>query len=239
MPVLIEEIMRPAEQGMSRPYLCRGVDGNLYFVKGLNTTRESQVHEWICGHLGRAFGLPIPSFELVEIDTLLLREVQPEWQEIGSGLAFASREVRGASWFELANKSSVSLQLRQDVLVFDYWVQNLDRTEFNTNLLWNEVSHELTVIDHNLAFDKEFSPEAFLCGHLFRDEWPDIVGDLFIRNRYDQRLAQAQIAFQGALDSIPEEWFWHDEGQTVEANFQIEQIEGALNRCNRSEFWSL
>lgn len=239
MPVLIEEIMRPAEQGMSRPYLCRGVDGNLYFVKGLNTTRESQVHEWVCGHLGKAFGLPIPDFELVEIDKMLLREVQPEWQEIGSGLAFGSREVRGGAWFELANIPSVPLELRQDVLVFDYWIQNLDRTDFNTNLLWKEMGHELAVIDHNLAFDREFSPEEFLSGHLFRDHWTEITGDLFIRSIYDQRLAQALVIFQDVLASVPQEWYWHDEQQTVEANFDIEQIEVALTRCNNSEFWSI
>lgn len=34
MPLTIVEIIKQAEQGLSSPFLCRGDDGTLYFVKG-------------------------------------------------------------------------------------------------------------------------------------------------------------------------------------------------------------
>lgn len=40
-PIEITEIIRPAEQGRSGPYICRGEDNRLYYVKGRNTGRRS------------------------------------------------------------------------------------------------------------------------------------------------------------------------------------------------------
>ncbi len=71
-PIPIIEILGPAEQGLSRPYKCRGEDGRLYYVKGRQTDRHSLWSEWLCGHLALAFGLNLPPFRLVEIPAELL-----------------------------------------------------------------------------------------------------------------------------------------------------------------------
>lgn len=41
MPLTIVEIIKQAEQGLSSPFLCRGDDGDLYFVKGRASFRPA------------------------------------------------------------------------------------------------------------------------------------------------------------------------------------------------------
>lgn len=50
MPLTIIEIIKPAVQGLSTPFLCRGDDDLLYFVKARNSGRASQWAEWLAGH---------------------------------------------------------------------------------------------------------------------------------------------------------------------------------------------
>ncbi len=237
-PVQIVEIIRPAEQGLSRPYLCRADDENFYFVKGLNTTRQSQAYEWICGHLALALGLPLAPFKLVEIVPELIAEAAPEFAEIGSGLAFGSQQVDHASWFELAQINSVPVELKADILVFDWWIRNLDRTHYNSNLLWRANLQSLTVIDHNCAFDPDFTSEGFLRNHIFGDLRDHIFGDLVTQAGYDARLSDALPSLGDACDTIPDEWFWHDQDRTVEANFEIEIVKNIITRCVERNFWS-
>lgn len=61
-PIQIIEITRQASQGRSEPYLCVGEDGLNYYVKGRQSGLPTRINEWICAHLGRVFGLPIPEF---------------------------------------------------------------------------------------------------------------------------------------------------------------------------------
>lgn len=41
MTVEIVEILRRSEQGMTKPFICRGDDGEIYFVKGQNAGHRS------------------------------------------------------------------------------------------------------------------------------------------------------------------------------------------------------
>lgn len=83
MPLTIVEIIKQAEQGLSSPFLCRGEDGELYFVKGRASGRASLWAEWLGGHLRRAFGLPIPPFCIAEVPAALIRECPPELRLLG------------------------------------------------------------------------------------------------------------------------------------------------------------
>jgi hypothetical protein len=42
MSLTIVEVIKQADQGLSSPFLCRGDDGELYFVKGRASERASQ-----------------------------------------------------------------------------------------------------------------------------------------------------------------------------------------------------
>lgn len=236
-PILITEILRPAEQGRSGPFVCRGEDDHVYFVKGRNTGRASQIAEWLCGHLGRALGLPLAPFAQVEILPALLRETVPEWRGIGSGLAFGSREYPKALWLEAQHVAAVPVDLQRDVLVFDWWIRNGDRLLTNSNLLWDAVKQQLVVIDHNLAFDPDFTPRDFLAYHVFREQADHIFGDLMEQASYQQRLLEALSAWDQAVGSIPAEWWWVDDEQTVPAAFDLTAAQAALQLCDSSDFW--
>lgn len=234
MAVIIEEIIKPTTQGKSRPYYCRGSDGNFYCVKGL--PRSSQGAEWIGAHIAKAFGLPVPPFSIVDIPEELLREAPDSWQEMGAGPAFGSRWVDSVTWLEPGNTTDVDIELQRDILVFDWWVKNPDRTPFNPNLLLKAPNKEVVVIDHNLAFDEDgMNLEALLLGHIFKTRWGDI--DLDRRARYHQKMLDSLPAYELAKDTMPGEWNWYDTDQTVESDLSVSHIDYIVNLCKSDKFW--
>jgi hypothetical protein len=235
----IVEILQPAEQGRTTPYLCLGEDGLRYYVKGRNTGRRSQWCEWLAGHLGRALGLPIPPFRSVEVPAELLAETPPEWREIGAGPAFASEAQALFQWTELPAIALMPRHLRQDVLVFDWWIRNIDRMEGNTNLLWDEKDRRLMVIDHNLAFDKDFSAQSFREHHVFKDEWTAVFEDLAEQAHYANRLAAALSVWKEACDNVPPEWQWANDERDIAADFDPVKAYETLARCSTPDFWRM
>lgn len=226
---------------MTLPFRCRDSDGQLYYVKGRNADRRSLIAEWICGHLAEAFGLPIAPYSVVDIPEQLIALVEPEWAVLGAGLAFGSQvlpHVLEVTWPEVAK---IPKKLRQDILVFDWWVRNDDRnfTELggNPNLLWDTKSDSLVVIDHNAAFSEHFLAKSFLETHIFSAEWQEIVGDCVTRAEYVTKLQHAFDAFEQACDNCPPEWFWVDDG--VPAHFDRDQVRRTLLRFNEQNFWEI
>ncbi|QDQ29366.1 hypothetical protein FNU76_16925 [Chitinimonas arctica] len=239
MPVQIIEILGPSEQGLSRPYLCRGEDDAFYYVKGKNTDRHSLWSEWTCGHLGMALGLPLPAFCVVDIPAELIVETPAAWRELGVGLAFGSRQYPGTSWFEPSFACRVPDKLKCDLLLFDWWVRNGDRLTTNPNLLWDSATASLVVIDHNRAFDADFDPSLFLKHHVFADIAPTIFDNLVGRAESATRLANLLAVFDSACDNVPEEWHWANAERDVPANFDTNAARARLARCSTPDFWRM
>lgn len=235
--VPIVEVIGPAEQGRSTPFLCRGADDHRYYVKGQQTNRASLWREWVCGHLAQALALPVPPFALVQLDEALVRELPREWQALGSLPAFGSREQANTAWLELGIVNRVPPELQRDVLVFDWWVRNTDRLRGNTNLLWDTEQQALVVIDHNLAFDDEFQSTTFLEHHVFSDQWLGLMQDLVTQAEYAQRLADALPFAQKALEVAPAEWLWENSEFDIPACFDRRTALNVLERCATSDFW--
>ena len=240
--IQIIEIIKKADQGFCKPFLCKGDDGHLYYVKGFidgRPQREDQVKEWICAHLAKEFGLPLPDFCIVDIPQELY-DVSPEnFKQLGHGLAFASKYVEGSVWVESQNMIEASIQVAKDILLFDYWIRNLDRTKGNTNLLADASNYSLHVIDHNQAFDVEYSDEEFFKHHIFTDLSPDVFSDIDIRSQYLQRIDTAIAVFNTAKLSIPEEWQWLDVEQSVPAGIDYEAFLAILSKYEQDQFWSI
>jgi hypothetical protein len=51
----IEEIIRPADQGRTTPFLCNASDGNAYYVKGYAASVAGLMKEWLGAYLAQAF----------------------------------------------------------------------------------------------------------------------------------------------------------------------------------------
>jgi hypothetical protein len=234
----IEEIIAKSEQGMQTPYKCRAEDGKIYFVKGRQTNRASLWHEWIGACLGKSFGLMVPPFALVNISDQILAEVVPDWRDLGAGIAFGSEYHPTAAWLEPSMRSFVPHDIQRDVLVFDWWIHNTDRGSHNSNLLWDTAEKQLVVIDHNMAFDEEFSVKSFLMHHIFAERWWEISDDFHTQATYAQRLSDALIAsFNSACDNIPLEWHWANPECDIPARIDINVIRALLSRCETAELW--
>ncbi|MEZ5493685.1 MAG: HipA family kinase [Pseudomonadales bacterium] len=235
--IQIEEIIRPAEQGLTKPFLCRAEDGYRYYVKGRSATRAGQCHEWLCAHLGRALGLPIPEFSLVEVPAELLAEAPTYFQPLGAGVAFASRECAAAQWLEPSLAVNIPQALRRDVAVFDWWIRNEDRNAGNPNLLLN-TERELVVIDHNKAFDADFNAQDFLSQHLFAAELVAVMEDFVEQGRYARRLSEALAVWEEGCHNIPASWHWVNDEEDIPAGFDLAAMRQQLARCESNAFWS-
>lgn len=240
--ISIQQIRDRAEQGVTKPFLCQGDDGHWYFVKGRGAGMRSLICEWIAGRMAQAFGLPVAPFAQVDVpEALIQTALRPELTELGAGIAFASRQVRFPQEFSRSHLPRVASQLGEDVRVFDWWVRNQDRTLTqhggNPNLLWDQASEALVVIDHNQAFDPAFDPQAFVAQHVFAAPDAALCHDLMKRAAYFDRFALGMAAFDAACEGIPESWWWVDAG--VPVDFDPQCARAVLTRYTLEEFWSI
>ena len=238
----IVEILGRSEQGVTRPFLCRCDDGNLYYVKGRSAGARSLLCEWLAGHLARALGLPVPELAIVQASQALL-DLHPDGDDLGSMPAFASCKVTHVQELTVSHLHDVPATLQRDVLVFDWWVRNPDRTlttlSGNPNLLWDATAKRLVVIDHNVAFDPDFAAVGYNQVHVFRDQIPFVFQDLAEQGLYAQRLREALAVWPEACDNAPAQWWFVDEERTVPTDFDPTAALTLLNRCTTEELWRL
>jgi hypothetical protein len=119
--------------------------------------------------------------------------------------------------------------LRLRVLLFDWWVMNGDRTDENSNLLWVAHKKALHVIDHNLSFDSNLTPEEFWQSHIFRSDRDQI-------RALEATTKPLMVDIIGAIPTVwrelPDEWLETE-------NFDINNTTQVLGRCMSSAFWEL
>jgi len=238
----IVDILERSEQGRTRPFLCRCDDDQLYFVKGRDAGHRSLLCEWLAGHLAKAFGLPVPDFVVAQAPQKLLN-LHPEGRDLGAAPVFASRRMDFAQDLTVSLCNKVAPVLQRDVLVFDWWVRNADRTlttrSGNPNLLWAAGSSDLVVIDHNLAFDPGFDAVQFTETHAFSGQIPFVFQDLVEPPSYAARLQRALEVWPDACNNAPAAWWFVDEEQTVPTDFDAAAALAMLKRCTTQEFWRL
>lgn len=243
--VEIAEIIERSNQGITQPFLCRGEDGRLYYVKGRTTGRRGKLCEWTAGHLAKALGLPVPDFCVVRVPPELVgfASEQLEAADLGAGFAFASLQVPAAQEFTVAQMPHVPKETKEAIAVFDLWVRNGDRTLTelggNPNLLWSVGTESLAMIDHNLAYDATFSAQQFLDIHVFRGEMAQLLLDSAKRAQWADRLTRALPAWDEACDSAPSEWWFADEDGLILVDFDRAEIYELLMACATEGFWKL
>ena len=209
------EIIRQSHQGISiKPFIVRGDDGVPYFVKGLEKAGgPALISEVLGAELGNRLGLPIPDWKLMRVpNELIAFSAIPNVTDLGGGLAFASRAVENASDFSVSNIDRTPVDLRRRVLLFDLWVRNGDRClgerGGNVNLILDS-SGSLSVIDHNMAFDRTFSGTDLMETHVFR-ECRSFFRDLVVRQEHMEILSKA-VGDWGTITSLlPDDWLYRD-----------------------------
>lgn len=238
----IVEILRRSHQGMTRPYLCRCDDDQLYFVKGRDAGPRSLLCEWLAGHLAISLELPVPSFAILQAPKALI-DVFPDGKGLGPGPVFGSHAADSVQELGSAHLPAIPTHLQRDVLVFDWWVRNQDRSltslDGNPNLLWRTENAGLVVIDHNLAFDRDFDVLRFRQTHVFAAQLPALLNDREAQAQYKDRLDRAMAVWPVACASAPAAWWYMDEECTVPTDFDPTTTHALLNRYLHDEFWRL
>jgi HipA-like protein len=143
----------PLREGGSLPAIVEADDDGMYVVKfhGAGQGPKALVAETIAGEVGRQLGLNVP--DLVEVDfpaALSAAEPDPEIQELlerSAGLNFGIDYLPGALAF--APSAALATDAAADIVWFDAFVTNVDRTPRNPNLLvWG---NRIWLIDHGAA----------------------------------------------------------------------------------------
>jgi hypothetical protein len=249
------EVLGRSTQGQTGACICRCDGGGIYYVKGRGATKIGLLHEWLCGHLALAMGLPIAPFEIAEVPhELVAADLSGSLDSVGEGPAFASRKVLGQE-LALAQVPEIDLTLRRDVLVFDWWIRNCDRSLTkhggNVNLLWQPgallkssdevplVKGPLAMIDHNLAFDPSFDTQSFCETHVFAADIADTFSDFELRDAYAARLKTALACLDEAWNNAPFAWQFVDLEQTVPTNYPKAAVWTCLHRIESADFWNL
>ena len=144
----------PLREGGSLPAIIEADDDGLYVLKfrGAGQGPKALVAELVAGEIGRILGLLVPEIVFVELDPALARtEPDPEIQDLiraSAGLNLALDYLPGAIAFDLL-VDKPDPELASEIVWFDAFVTNVDRTPRNTNLLvWH---HRVWLIDHGAS----------------------------------------------------------------------------------------
>ncbi len=147
------------------------------------------------------------------------------------------------AWLSLTHIPKVSTQIQQGVAVLDWWVRNADRTLTvhggNANLLWHTSAQGgLVVIDHNLAFDKDFSEADFNALHVFSGAFKAVCSDMFLRQQWQEKLVAALNSWKTICATMPLSWTFADDEQTIPAETGLPDMLTTLQRCHLETFWN-
>ena len=205
----------PFREGGSAPGLMEADDDGMYVVKyrGAAQGPRALIAELVGGEIGRALGLPVPEIVFVELDVrLAAAEPDPEIQDLikaSGGLNLGLDFLPGSLAFVPAAAAPLDPALAADVIWFDAFIMNVDRTPRNPNLLlWDR---KLWLIDHGAALYpthawREMDARA-------RSAFPQIADHILLRHadsisdagkRMRARIDAGALA--AIMAAIPEAW---------------------------------
>lgn len=228
--VTIVEIRKRAEQGVTLPFYCRGSDNHWYWVKGNCAGKRALCCEWVAGRIAREFGLPIPPFAKVMVPSDLIEySAMENIADLGFGWCFGSRNVQDASEFSMSNIPSVDDGTKLKLLIFDWWVQNEDRTlgpmGGNVNLLWTAADSAVHVIDHNIAFESDFHIDRFMANHVFSPYLQELCSLFTLEIAKCMKDIAGHV--RGFWEELPEEW---TEEAVLSPAFSFDILNTMVNR---------
>ncbi|MGA0558150.1 HipA family kinase [Larkinella sp. VNQ87] len=235
----------PLREGGSLPAIVEADDDFLYVLKfrGAGQGVKALIAELIAGELARTLGFRIPEIVLATLDPAMARlEPDEEIQDLlraSGGLNLGLHFLSKATTFDPV-LNTVSARLASEIVWFDCFITNVDRTARNTNMLmWHK---ELWLIDHGaslyfhhagLPWDEQArKPFGAVKNHVLLP-W---AGELdAVDADFKQKLSPERI--QAIVDLVPAEWLATDDPtETVEAQRQI-YVQFLTTRLAHSEIF--
>jgi hypothetical protein len=210
----------PLREGGSVPGLFEADDDGLYVVKfhGAAQGPKTLTAELVAGEIGRALGLRVPELVLFDLPKeITIGEPDPEIQDHlqrSIGLNLGLDFLPGALPYDAAASIHVDPVLAADIVWFDAYIANVDRTTRNPNMLrWHD---ELWLIDNGAAIyphhrwtdPAEQGRRGF---HAIRDHvLLPVAGSLVDA---DSRMAPRldDTVLWSIVGSVPDEWLPEDE----------------------------
>jgi hypothetical protein len=217
--VAVTRYVTPLREGGSLPGLMEADDDGLYVVKfrAAGQGLKALIAEVIVGELARAAGLPVPELVLVELDPVLGRtEPDPEINELitaSAGLNLGIDFLPGALEYNPARPGALSAERASEIVWFDAFTTNVDRTPRNPNLLvWHR---ETWLIDHGAALYQHHSDRDLVSR---ADEpFPLIAEHVLLPLASELPAADARLSavftddvIASAVDLVPDEWLGPD-----------------------------
>jgi hypothetical protein len=205
----------PLREGGSLPAIVEADDDGMYVLKfrGAGQGPRALIAELIGGEIGRALGLPVPEIVFVDLDPELASgEPDPEIQALvqaSGGTNLALDYLPAAAAYDPLTPLQPDAGLASEIVWFDAYITNVDRTPRNPNMLfWHE---RLYLIDHGAALyfhhawgdyrAQSRSPFARIADHVLLPLASDLVGaDLRLRSTLTPEIIWNIVA------QIPDGW---------------------------------
>ena len=145
----------PLREGGSVPAIVEAEDSGLYVLKfrGAGQGLKALIAELVAGELARAMGLRIPELVFIQLDTVLGR-AEPDGEirdliKASGGLNLALDYLPGSITFDPVAGPAPTAEEASNIVCFDAYVTNVDRTPKNPNMLhWHKA---LWLIDHGAS----------------------------------------------------------------------------------------
>ncbi|HEY7984945.1 MAG TPA: HipA family kinase [Ktedonobacterales bacterium] len=241
--VTVTRYVAPLREGGSLPAIVEADDDGLYVLKfrGAGQGPKALIAELVAGEIGRALGLAVPELVFARLDPALGRsEPDSDIRELiqaSGGLNLALDYLPGSIAYDPQVRPRVESGLASDVVWFDAYVTNVDRTARNTNLLvWHR---RLWLIDHGAALymHHQWGDIAQTARSPFRPIRDHVLlrlaGELPAADeRARARLDDARLAALVAL--IPEAWLAGEERFATHAAHRAAYLEYLTRRLGAS-----
>ncbi len=232
--VNVTRYITPLREGGSLPAVADADDGFKYVVKfkGAGHGVKALIAELLGCEIARVLGFKVPEVVFANLDEAFGRtEADEEIQDLlkgSQGLNIGLHFLSGAINFDPV-VTTVDAQLASELVWFDAFMTNIDRTFRNTNMLiWHR---ELWLIDHgaSLYFHHSFTnweksaqtPFALIKDHVLLPQ----ASELEAVNTKFRAILTPEI-LEEIVNLIPQEWLvWEgseltaDEIKTVYLNF--------------------
>ncbi len=236
--VVVTRYVTPLREGGSLPAIVEADDFGTYVLKfrGAGQGTKVLVAELLAGEIGRQLGLPIPELVFAELDATIGRsEPDPEIQELierSDGLNLGIDFLPGSFGFDPLQAAEIDPTLASDIVWFDAFMTNVDRTPRNTNMLiWHR---ELWLIDNGASIYPHYSGSGFPSRAQIR--FPQINTHVLLPyasqlEASDERLSSRITAgdLKALIEIIPETWLGDPAYESVSAE-RAAYVEYLTNR---------
>ena len=243
--VLATRYITPLREGGSLPAVIEADDGALYVMKfsGAGQGTKALIAELVAGEIARTLGLRVPELVFVELREGIGRnEPNAEIQDLlraSIGLNLGVAYLPSAFAYNQLLKPP-DPRLASEIVWFDAYVTNVDRTARNVNLLiWQ---NELWLIDHGASLyfhynwgnyrEQSKTPFSMIRQHTLLPYAAEIEA---ADARLAPRLTEAEL--RRIVDLTPSVWLGQEPAFADEAEHRAAYVEYLLTRLNASSIF--